>query len=161
MFHAKFSIEGVKKIYEHSLANPVFTPTFSQLFEGKYRKDGKDFVATDEKKWPTADDVDNSKLPQMFNLVKDQGAYLMAATEKTLPGEKTKNFVVYCEGCDPNKDEDWWDFQQRAFGGDDFGEGLPLGWLKLAIENAEECGTDVMIIGVTKDGLELKLAKPK
>jgi len=154
MFYAKFPIEGVKKIYQHSIENPVFDPTFSQMFEGRYRKDGKD-IPVGASHWPKVEEVDKSKLPAQVALVKDGGAYIMAATEKTLPGEKTANFVVYCEGCNPDVDEDYWTTQQRAFGGDDFAEGLPLEWLEIAIENAEKLGIDVMIIKVTKERMEL------
>jgi hypothetical protein len=45
--------------------------------------------------------------------------------------------------------------QQSGFGGDDFAEGLPLEWLKIAIENAEKTGVDLMVIKVTENGLEL------
>jgi hypothetical protein len=166
MFYAKFPIEGVKKIYEHSIANPVFTPTFSQLYEAEYRKDGKDFEETEGHSWPKADEVDNEKIPQQFFLVKDSGAYLMAATVERLPGEEDAekgrsgyNFVVYCEGCNPSVDDDYWERQQAAFSGDDFSEGLPLEWLKMAIDNAEAVGIDMMIIKVTKNGLELMKGK--
>jgi len=155
MFYAKFPIDGVKKIYEHSIANPVYQPTFSQMFEAKHRKDRKDFDAIGESKWPTADDVDTATLSPSFFIVKDDGAYIMAATEVRLVGDNTHNFVVYCEGCNPKIDEEFWETQQREFGGDDFGEGLPLEWLRLAIENAEKLGIDRMIIKVTANNMQL------
>ena len=158
MFYAKFPIDGIRKIYEHSLAHPVFTPTFPQLFEGRFRKDGKD-VPLDGKHSPRANEVDASKLPPQFFVVKDRGAYAMAATEATLPGEDTPNFVVYAEGFNPNVDEDYWDAQQAVWGGDDFSEGLPLEWLKLAIENAERLKIDHMVIKVNKNSLELVTGK--
>jgi len=161
-FYAKFPIQGVKRIYEHSIKNPVYLPTFSELFEAEYRTDGKDFEATEAKRWPTADDVDKTKLRPRFYLVKDSGSYIMAATEKRLPGDDDAekgqsgyNFVVYCEGCNPHVDDDYYDRQQSVFGGDDFSEGLPLEWLRIAIEHAERTGTDKMVIKVTKNGHEL------
>jgi len=153
-FFAKFPIEGVKKIYEHSIANPVFEPTFSQLFEGRYRKDGKD-IDIKAPDCPTADEVDKSKIPRQFKIVKDTGAYILANTEKPLLESESKHFVVYCEGCDPNVDEDYWERQQQAFGGSDFTNALPLEWLKMAIDNAERTGIDMMIIKVTKEGFQL------
>lgn len=155
VFYAKFPIEGIKKIYEHSIANPVFQPTFSDMYEAKYRKDGKPFKETKKRPWPTADEVDNSKLKPSWLLVKDRGAYAMANTEERLPGEESVNFCVYCEGCDPDVNEDYYDRQQAVFGGDDFGQALPLEWLKMAIDNAEACGIDIMIIKVTEEGFEL------
>lgn len=160
-FYAKFDLEGVKKILEHSKKNPIFTPTFAQMFAASCRKDGKDFKETDEKRWPTADEVDESKVPAHFSFVKDDGIYIMAATEERLPGEDTLNFVVYAEGYDPRKDDDVWMRSREAVGGDDFSEGLPLEWLEMAVENAEASGIDMMIIKVTKSGMQLMTTAPR
>jgi hypothetical protein len=158
-FYAKFDIQGVKKILEHSKKNPVFVPTFSQCYEAKHRKDGRDVEFMCGEK-VTSDDVDPTTLAPSFCLVKDDGAYLMANTKERLAGEKTHNFVVYCEGCDPAKDEEVWDFTRQAFGGDDFSEALPLEWLEMAVENAERCGIDLMILKVTEEGIELMKTMP-
>lgn len=157
MHRLKFNIEGVKKIYQHSLDHPVFTPSLSQMYEARYRKDGKPFDEAGGR-WPELDQVDCSKLPGQFTIVKDRGIYLMAATEKTLKGENSPNFVVYAEGFDPNK-EDVWDAAMEIMGGDDGGDMLPLEWLEKAIENAEETGNKYMVIGVRTDSLELILRR--
>ena len=154
MDYARFPIEGVKKIYAHSLANTVFTPAFGQLYEGKYRKDGRD-IDVNLEYCPTADDVDIRKIPPQFFLVKDSGAYLMAATEATLPGEKSANFVVYCDGCNPDLDADYYERARRLFGGDDFAEALPLEWLNRAIDNASALNTPWMVVSVTNKSLRL------
>lgn len=154
MYYAKFDIEGVKKIYEHSVANPLFTPSFSQLYDGRYRKDGQD-IDVMSSKLATAEDVDIEKIPPHASIVKDDGIYLMAATETRLVGGETKNFVVYAEGMDPNKDEDVWDAARNAVGGSDFSESIPLEWLKMAIEDAEHSGTNQMIVQFTEDGMAL------
>jgi hypothetical protein len=159
--YAKFDIEGVKKILEHSKKNPIFTPTFSQMFDARYRKDGKDFVETEGKPWPKPEDVDETKTPRQFSLVKDDGIYIMAGTKERLPGEDTHNFVVYAEGYDPKKDDDVWMRSREAVGGDDFSEGLPLEWLEMAVANAEASGIDMMIIKVTKTGMELMTTTPR
>lgn len=159
-FYAKFDISGIKKILAHSKQYPVFTPTFSQLYEGRYRKDGIDVPVSIENK-VSADDVDKTKLPAMFALVKDRGAYVMALTEERLKGEKSHNFVVYCEGCDPDKDDDVYDRCRQIFGGDDFSEGLPLEWLEIAVEDAEKSGTGMMIIAVESDNLALVTTQPR
>lgn len=154
VFYAKFKINEVEKIYDHSVKHPVYTPSFSEMFEAKHRKDGKDF-ASSPGKWPKADDVDVSTLDERCWLVKDRGAYLMAATVERLKGEKEHNFVAYCEGCDPDVDEDVFDRCRAVFGGDDFSEVIPLDWLALAIEDAKATGIDCMIIKVTKNNLAL------
>lgn len=52
--------------------------------------------------------------------VKDQGVYLMGATEGKAP-----EHILYVRGCDPSKNEDWYD-KAYSYGGDDFGEYLTL-----------------------------------
>jgi len=158
-FYAKFAIEGVRKILEHSKAHPQFLPSFSQMYDAKHRKDGRDVDFRSGEK-VSVDDVDPATVEPSFNLCKDDGAYLMANTKQRLAGETTHNFVVYCEGCDPTQDDDIYDFVRHAWGGDDFSETLPLTWLELAVENAERCGIDLMILKVTKNGIELMKTMP-
>jgi len=51
-------------------------------------------------------------------LVSDQGIYLMCFNEKT-----EKRTIVYAEGFDPSKDEEWFDNRYDVLpDGDDFGE---------------------------------------
>ncbi len=54
-------------------------------------------------------------------VAKDQGAYVGAA----------RGPIHYFDGCDPSKDpfDTWWSNVNRMFGGDDFGEHLPMDWL--------------------------------
>lgn len=156
MADIKFPIDGVKRILAHSLANPVFTPSLSQMFEGRYRKDGVDF-STEGGGWPTADDVDGRTLSPQTYLVKDAGTYLMAATEVVLPGDATENFVVYAEGMDPNKDSDYYDTSRRIFGGDDFSEVIPLDWLQTAVTHAEKHRQRHMVIRVSASNFTLVL----
>ena len=56
-------------------------------------------------------------------LVHDQGLYLMVFGIQD-PADQSKALCVYAEGCDPQKDEDWWDAARAICGGDDFGEEL-------------------------------------
>lgn len=150
----EFPIAGVKRIYEHSMANPLYSPTFGQLYKAEYRKDGKE-VSFDGDVTPTSADVDVSKIPPQFYLVKDRGAYVMAATETPLPvdEEGSANFVVYCEGCNPDVDEDYYETARAIFGGDDFGDPIPLDWMKMAIDSGESS----MRLKVNGEGYELVL----
>lgn len=59
-----------------------------------------------------------------FFLAKDQGAYVGASNG---PDD---NCIFYFQGCDPNKDEFFYENASDMFGGDDFGEFLPVDWLK-------------------------------
>ena len=50
-------------------------------------------------------------------LVHDQGIYIMSASQPV--GKRT---IIYAEGCNPEKDDHWWETARRLVGGDDFGE---------------------------------------
>lgn len=131
-----FPIDEVELILMHSLSERRYTPSFAQMFQGEYRKDGKD-VSTDGlpiNEWPKPEDVDTTKVPAQFYLVKDSGAYLMAATEVPLKQENGDNYVTYADGCNPKVDEDYYEESRRIFGGDDFAEPLPLGWMIRAVQ---------------------------
>lgn len=154
MKYLLFPIDGVKKILEHSKTFPVFSPSYAEQFDGRYRKDGQDLpISFDTKVRP--DDVDLTKLPPKFCLVHDAGIYLMAETTEPLKGDKTRNFIVHCEGCNPDVDEDYYDTARFLVGGDDFSEHLPLAWLERAVANADKLGIDCMIIGVKEDSFLL------
>ncbi|MDQ9130394.1 DUF3085 domain-containing protein [Serratia fonticola] len=56
-------------------------------------------------------------------LVKDHGIYAMARKGKMADGKRR---VAYAQGCDPEKDPDWYDRCREEAGGDDFGEVLCL-----------------------------------
>ena len=51
-----------------------------------------------------------------FYMAKDQGAYVGAGNSSDNTG-----VVFYFKGCDPSKNEDWWEECRDRFGGDDFG----------------------------------------
>lgn len=56
-------------------------------------------------------------------MVKDEGVYLMPTM--VLPEGKTptsEKLVFYAEGCNPDKDEDWYQTSRALCGGDDFGQ---------------------------------------
>lgn len=66
-----------------------------------------------------------------FFIAKDSGAYLGASVGST----PDKQCLFYFRGCDPKKDADYYENARYAFGGDDFGEFLPVGWLEKFNEN--------------------------
>lgn len=55
-------------------------------------------------------------------IAKDHGAYI-GAVAGAAPAPKC---IFYFPGCDPAKDADWYDTALAQFGGDDFGELLPV-----------------------------------
>jgi hypothetical protein len=66
--------------------------------------------------------------------VKDNGAYLMSpASPRQLREDGDGCVVAYAKGCDPNKDEDFYENARMYCGGDDFVEAIPLARLQPAI----------------------------
>ena len=65
-----------------------------------------------------------------FFIAKDHGAYVGYSTGAT----PDKQCLFYFKGCNPAKDADFYENTYRSFGGDDFGERLPLVDLRKALE---------------------------
>jgi hypothetical protein len=53
-------------------------------------------------------------------IVGDRGVYIMADTHD----HKKAPAICYAQGCDPEKDEGWWELKRATFGGDDGSETL-------------------------------------
>lgn len=66
----------------------------------------------------------------VFFFAKDQGAYFGAVIGTFGEANFTRS-IHYVAGCDPKKDEDWYDTARAIYGGDDFGEELPVKWLEI------------------------------
>jgi hypothetical protein len=66
---------------------------------------------------------------ETFFVAKDQGAYVGSSV-----GEGN-NCIYYFPGCDPVLDKDWYDTAHDLFGGDDFGDYLPVEWLQKVVDN--------------------------
>ena len=69
-------------------------------------------------------------------VAKDQGAYIGAS----VGSKPAQQCLWYFAGCNPqNKktpdDFSWYDRARDLFGGDDFGEHLPMAWLDKVAEN--------------------------
>lgn len=65
-----------------------------------------------------------------FFLAKDHGAYI---GQSIGAGAEDNRCIYYFPGCHPENDVDWYDRAFADFGGDDFGEHLPLEWLTSAL----------------------------
>ncbi|SDD58491.1 Protein of unknown function [Cupriavidus sp. YR651] len=66
---------------------------------------------------------------EQFFIAKDHGAYVGFSTGAT----PDRQCLFYFKGCNPAKDADFYENARRAFGGDDFGERLPLTHLRNAL----------------------------
>jgi hypothetical protein len=93
--------------------------------------------------------------PAIF-FVHDHGVYIMSNGDpKDMEGDKT--YVAYAKGCDPQKDEDYYEEAHYLVGGDDFAETFPVTDQTLAAcDNYEE-----FHVKVFKTKVELIFTKPK
>lgn len=66
-----------------------------------------------------------------FFIAKDHGAYVGFSTGPA----PEHQCICYFKGCNPHTDADFYENARHAFGGDDFGEHLPLTHLRSALAN--------------------------
>lgn len=66
-----------------------------------------------------------------FFIAKDHGAYL----GQSVGSKPEEQCLFYFSGCDPKKNADYYENSRDKFGGDDFGEFLPLAWFEKAVAN--------------------------
>lgn len=86
-------------------------------------------------------------------MAKDQGAYVGASNG---PDDKC---IFYFRGCDPDKDDDWYDTAHRIFGGDDFGDHFDRDTVLKAADNPQ---VDVLRFVVTSTQMRIEgLSLPK
>lgn len=67
--------------------------------------------------------LDATTVANLF-IVKDQGVYLMPASE----GKPEENHIIYARGLDPKKSpfDEWYSKARDGLGGDDFAENIQL-----------------------------------
>lgn len=80
-----------------------------------------------------------------YFIAKDQGAYL----GMSLGMDPAPKCLFYFPGCDPSKDEDWYDTARAKFGGDDFGEHMPLADLQRYLQNPNLLCIEIMVKATT------------
>lgn len=85
-------------------------------------------------------------------LAKDQGAYVGATAGSNADGT-FENLIYYFAGCNPDKDEDFYETSRWKFGGDDFGQMLPAEWIHGA---AEREGLTKAVLNVSASSITLK-----
>lgn len=121
----EFSAAEVAVLLEHSKRCTTHLPSFEQLYDPKYRIDGKVPADGDS---PTSDDVDLSRVPWGLSLVADDGVYLISnglPRDIVAPDPRNAEYgrsrVVYAKGINPEQEvfETWWDRKRYVCGGDD------------------------------------------
>lgn len=95
-------------------------------------------------------------------LVHDDGVYLMSngLPPDLLDGtpDHGRRFVAYAEGCDPQRDPDWWETARLLVGGDDFSETLP--WAH-EIRTLARDGATHILVQVSTTQLHISGLMPK
>ena len=82
---------------------------------------------------------------QQWFMAKDDGAYIGASTGP-------EKVIYYFAGCNPGKDEHAWETARDKFGGDDFGEHLPV---ERVLEAADDAKTHSMTVSVGENFIEV------
>ena len=100
--------------------------------------------------------LNNTKNGASILFVHDDGVYIMSAgTPRDMVGNK--NYVAYCEGCNPNKDDDFYDHSRYLVGGDDFTEKLRV--TKATLKRCEEY--EELQIEITETKMQVIFFRPK
>lgn len=132
----KFNMNEVQKLVDE-LNNTSYAPTMEDLENPALYKSGKvvdcngneaghkDFL------WADSSQIDNSLVQPQLQLVKDQGLYLINNADVEGSPE-ARGAIVYAEGCNPHKDDDFYETAGRIFGHGHGSEVIPLTWFNLA-----------------------------
>lgn len=89
-----------------------------------------------------------------FFICKDHGAYIGATTGSN--EKKTfKNSIHYVKGCNPDTDEDSYEEARYKFGGDDFGEHLPVQWLEVFFNDPARASKRMFSIKMSGNSISL------
>ena len=109
-----FDLAVTQRLLNHSKAAAERSPTCDQLYDGRFRQDGKDadLASLSADNFPTADDVDPTKMPPGLWLVGDHGIYLMSNGRPPLRQEAgdSLNIVAHAPEADPRVyPEGWWE----------------------------------------------------
>ncbi|MCQ9090613.1 DUF3085 domain-containing protein [Vibrio alginolyticus] len=133
----KFNMKEVQLLVDELNKTKSYSPTMDDLFKPALYKTGKvvDSNGNDEEHkdfgWPDSSQIDKSLVEPQLLLVKDQGLYLLNnADVKESP--RSRGAVVYAHGCNPDKDDDFYETARMIFGGGDGSVSIPVGWFDLA-----------------------------
>lgn len=161
----RFPIDAVTRLLRHSRKYPRCWPSVGHMFDGKYRRDGRD-VPMDGRRWPKLDEVDGAKVVPYVMLMKDVGAYLKSASTVRLgrdgravssEPEDVASFVVYATGMNPYLDARFDEAAVDVFGIDDVGEPLPLDWMENGLKRTVAAGLTHLVLHMNDEEVGLCL----
>jgi hypothetical protein len=165
MKQIKFKMSEVKKIYEaiieHQKNKGEFRPTRDMLFDEKNYDGGQLLDENGQTEqdskldyfFPSYKNIKKECITPQFQLVGDQGVYLMSNICST---EKSKSkLIAYAQDCNPDQDDDWYENKVYLFGGDDGVLDIPISWMELNLK--EKPKARLFRIGITDDSIQLKI----
>jgi len=130
--HYHFAVQDVLPLVDHALSAESHQPTYDQLGDPRFRLDGDDLLSDDHPNIDKfkEDQIDATLLPPALILVKDRGLYLLSSGRPGLQDSSDptgiRQHVVYAFGCNPDVNDDWYEFVRMGCGGDDFAIPLEL-----------------------------------
>ncbi|WP_300500060.1 DUF3085 domain-containing protein [Marinobacter sp.] len=143
-----FNMSDVARLAEELDKAPGFSPTMDQLFEPENHvggvildSEGRTEAQVEEAGglfWPSAKNIREDAIERCFQLVGDQGVYLI--TNAKLEDDSTpasRGTVAYAKGCNPEVDEDFYENKVALFGGDDGAVTIPYQWYVMAKERGK------------------------
>lgn len=152
-----FKLSELKNIAEHARTAPERRACLSQQLDRNIWKDEyKDQQLSDMDVLTKlgGKQVDESKIPKGFWLVKDRGIYLLS---NGVPLDKKSDDemmnLCYANGCNPSVNSDWYHAARAKLGGDDGVFYIPLDFYDLSVER----GKRTLSIKVTASAFSLVL----
>ena len=101
------------------------------------------------------------QLKRGLQLVGDHGVYLMSNAPEQQKQPNGRYRVAYAEGCDPDKDEDFYENKRELFGGDDGVEFLDMPSVLRWLENGKQVKARRLTLALSSNNLELIMHIPK
>jgi len=143
-----FNMRDLKPLAEELEKAAEYAPTLDLLFDPENHIDGVILDAqgrTEEQVntagglfWPSDKNIRKGAIGPCLQLVGDQGVYLITNAkfeDKSSPA--SRGTVAYAKGCDPNKDDEFYENKVALFGGDDGSVTIPYQWYLMAKEKGK------------------------
>lgn len=153
----KFKKSEVAKLIELSLAAKDYSPSYGDLYNPKYRLDGKE---PEVGVFPKAEELDTKRIGPGLTLVGDHGVYLISNSKDQAKTENNGRsfYVSYAKGLDPEKDEEtWYDEKRHVWGsGDDFTESFDSDLVEMLRKEIAERPNGYFVIDVLKTSYRMR-----
>lgn len=153
MPRVSFMLKKMEPLIEDLKTASAFKPTLEQRFDAKYYKDGTQPTPAD---WPeNSNDIDETKVPRGFWVVKDNGVYIMSNSTSAPKRENNYPLVVYANGYNPGINDDWYE-RAHSLGGDDFSVFIDFEWYETLMKTKPNAKVFALNFGANEISLVLE-----